>query len=165
MESKGYFSIKQDSGIVATGSFWCSACLCGKPLDDQSPDPRYCLGCYDFLLEEARLYGASKPSWIPKAKEPEIMGEKSIKVSGDMRTIMSTVNDKKTKVDIIPSQTSKVTHGKRGPKHRDLPLELVKQLAGQGLGSKAIVSRLKAEKVDISYKTVQRILSGERKQL
>ena len=71
---------------------------------------------------------------------------------------MSTSDDKKTTVDIIKPLVAKVTRGKRGPKHRDLPRDLIRQLAGEGMGSKAIASQLKREQgIAVSYKTIQRI--------
>ena len=63
-------------------------------------------------------------------------------------------------MDIIPAVARKVTHEKRGPKHRDMPEDLMRQLAGQGMGSKAIAARLRTEGVDVSYKTIQRRLQG-----
>ena len=44
-----------------------------------------------------------------------------------------------------------------------LPRELISQWAGEGMGSKAIASKLNSELgIKVSYKTVQRVLSGER---
>jgi len=58
----------------------------------------------------------------------------------------------------------KATGTKRGPKRRQLPEDLIKQWSSEGMGSKAITSQLKAELgITVSYKTIQRILSGERK--
>jgi len=75
---------------------------------------------------------------------------------------MSTVNGKKSEVDIIQPPVSKVTHEKRGPKQKALPQELIKQWVGEGMGSKAIASRLKSELgIKVSYKTVQRALSNK----
>lgn len=80
--------------------------------------------------------------------------------------IMSTLGSKKFKEDIINPPAMSRARGKRGPKHRRLPEDLIRQLADQGMGSKAIAGWLKAERgVTVSYKTIQRILSGERKQL
>jgi hypothetical protein len=59
----GYFSIKMDM----TFPCFCSACLVGKTANEQSPDPRYCQSCYEFLLKEASLLdGSRRPAWIPK---------------------------------------------------------------------------------------------------
>lgn len=53
---------------TATG-FFCEACLSDKPLDDISPDLRYCQGCYNFLSNEARrLDRKAIPFWVPRAK-------------------------------------------------------------------------------------------------
>lgn len=76
---------------------------------------------------------------------------------------MSTLNGRNSKVDIIQPLVAKVTRGKRGPKHKALPHELIKQWAGEGMGSKAIATKLRTEQgITVSYKTIQRVLSGER---
>ena len=77
---------------------------------------------------------------------------------------MSTLNDKKSEVDIIQPSVAKVTREKRGPKQKALPQELIRQLAGKNMGSKAIATHLRREMgIHVSYKTIQRVLSGERK--
>jgi hypothetical protein len=48
---------------------------------------------------------------------------------------------------------------KQGRPKKRVPSELIKQLSLAGLGAKAISSRLKHQDYDVSYKTVQRILS------
>jgi hypothetical protein len=51
------------------------------------------------------------------------------------------------------------------PKHyekRELPEELIRQLSSEGMGSRAIASTLKKRDIIVSYKTIQRVLSGER---
>jgi len=137
--------------------------MVGKPPTDGSPDPRYCQSCYDFLLEEAALLtGTTRPKWIPRRQES---GQNLIPVSGDGYGIMSTVEDKKNTVDIIHPPVTYRT-AKRGPKHRRLPEDLIANLADEGMGSKAIASILKAKHgIGVSYKTVQRVLSGKRQQL
>jgi hypothetical protein len=80
---------------------------------------------------------------------------------------MSTINDAKTGTDIAqPADSSlHIFSGskKRGPKLRDLPESLIRRWAEEGLGSKAIASRLDSELgIKVSYKTVQRLLSGKR---
>ena len=169
MQNNGYFSAEPDREIINAGSFFCHACLVGKPASELSPDPRYCQDCYDFLLKEAEMLPDNKrPKWVPRAQSEKDStgknsGQKSIQVSRDVVLNMSTVNDKKSKVDIFQPSVGKVTSGKRGPKHKALPLELITQWAGQGMGSKAIASKLNSEiGIKVSYKTIQRLLSGER---
>jgi len=134
---------------------------------EQSPDPRYCQGCCDFLLKEAEMLPATRrPAWMPKPQKPEKAHKKQYQVSQVGGGIMSTLADKKSEVDIIHPSVMSRASGKRGPKRRRLPEDLIRQLAGEGMGSKAIAGWLKAERgVTVSYKTIQRILSGERKQL
>ena len=157
------FSVEQDKEIIKDGGFFCNACLVGKPAIEQSPDPRYCQGCYDFLLKEAELLGGnSRPGWIPKntRKSIENYPEKVIKVARHANLNMSTSADQKIKVDIIsPRDATR----KRGPKPKSLPENFILDLAQQGLGSKAITSRLKKDQgVTVSYKTIQRLLACQR---
>jgi len=145
--------------------FFCQACLEDNPPNEASPDERYCQDCYEFLLEEAKLLSAGQfPKWRPQHNKQKIEGEKTIPVSPDEYPIMSNMESKNFVLDKIqPSVATKVISN-RGRKRRALPLELITQLADEGLGSWAIASRLKDEQsLDISYKTIQRILSGERK--
>lgn len=84
MPNDGYFSIKRDNEIIAAGDFFCQACVVGKPLDDQSPDPRYCISCYEVLLKEAELLDPHhRPKWIPK--QPRIDKKQPVGVAGVTR--------------------------------------------------------------------------------
>lgn len=141
--------------------FYCQACLMDKPASEASPDPRYCLSCYDFLLQEAEMLPSrTRPAWIPL--KGKIGHQKTALVSRDSSVNMSTVNNKKSAVDIIQPSVAKVTRGKRGPKQKALPQELIKQWTGEGMGSKAIASRLNRELgIKVSYKTIQRALTAK----
>lgn len=157
-----YFDIKRDTVIISQGGFFCQGCLIGKPMDDQSPDPRYCVECYEFLCKEAELVHPSrKPSWVPK--QPKIAGKKVCRVVPYGAGIMSTLESKKITVDIIQPSGGKGTHKKRGPKHRELPEDLIRELADGDLGAKAIAAALKRKQgIIVSYKTIQRVLAGRR---
>jgi len=157
-----YFDIQRDIEIETTGGFFCQACVVGKPASEQSPDPRYCLGCYEFLLHEASLLNPrNRPRWVPRAAEQAKIGTQKVnKVEEDTSLIMSPINDQKSKVDIIRPETPKVTFAKRGPKITELPDDLIRQWASEGVGSKAISTRLKAKGYFVSYKTIQRRLQG-----
>lgn len=156
------FDIKRDNELIAVGShFWCQGCLVARPLDDHSPDPRYCLMCYEFLSKEAAMLNKWKlPDWVPKPQRGE---ETTGDIPQHSPRIMSTVADRKSRVDIIRPSVGGITRKKRGPKHRELPEEVIKELSEQGLGSKAISTRLReTQGIEVSYKTIQRILSGQR---
>ena len=150
-----------------TTGFFCHACLEDKLAPEVSPDSRYCQGCYDFLLKEAEMdsrrgVGDWKP--IKPYNKAEIGGEKTAQVSNPMRTIKSTLEGEKSKVDIIQPRVASGATKKRGRKFKHLPEDFIKQLADKGMGSKAIATQLKREHgIDVSYKTIQRVLSGERK--
>ena len=154
----GYFDIKGDIVIEKAGGFFCEACLVAKPpTEDVSPDPRYCPSCYEFLLIEASILPQSqRPKWIPRMSPrtlPEglVKGDKKEKsrypIPNHVVLIMSTPGSQET----------------RGRKHRALPMELITRWAGEGMGGKAIAARLKGEHgIKVSYKTIQRLLTGQR---
>ncbi len=149
-------------------SFFCHACLEDKSASEQSLDTRYCLGCFGFLKNEAEmLTDRHRHDWMPitpdKAPEANRTAKQSVVIVGEGSQIMSTLDDNKIEVDIIQPLVVKVTREKRGPKYKALPQELIEQWAGEGMGSKAIASKLKGELgTKVSYKTIQRLLSGER---
>ncbi|MFC2024460.1 helix-turn-helix domain-containing protein [Chloroflexota bacterium] len=168
--TKHNFDTKLDISIIHAGGFFCHACLIDKSAEELSPDPRYCLGCYNFLVEEAKMSTRRcNVGWKPIVTSAGFIqgreqGEKIAQVSPDVRTIMSTLESKKSEVDIIQPVVISKEIRKRGPKPRSLPEDFIRQLASEGTGSKAIATRLKAEGVTVSYKTIQRVLSGERNQ-
>lgn len=50
-----------------SGGFFCRACLREREPKQTSPDPRYCVECYDFLTKEARGSVNSRGQWVPLA--------------------------------------------------------------------------------------------------
>ena len=137
--------------------FFCHACLADKPVIEASSDPRYCQACCEILKNEASLLDPRKrPAWIHRISELNKTAQKANRVSWHSDGIMSTLNYEKSKVDIISSPAPFKISGKRGPKHRWLPEDLIRELAAAGMGSKAIVTKLKKEDgTIISYKTIQ----------
>lgn len=137
------------------GHFFCEACLINKLFDEQSPDPQYCHGCYEFLLQEAATLTSKgftgRPWWWPMAQQ----GVDTLKIPATpLPTIMSTeIEDIK-----LPQPPS---GSKRGPKATELPDDLIRQWAGQGMSSKAIAGKLAEEhRIFVSYKTIKRRLQG-----
>jgi hypothetical protein len=165
MPNDGYFDIKRDNKLIAAGThFWCEACLVARPIDNQSLDPRYCQGCYEVLVMEAEMLKETgtwrRPEWLPTASPDTKRGAKK---DGDTPTPipqnMSTLKDEKITVDIIRPRI-----GKRGPRKMELPDDKIKQLHEDGMEAKAIATQLKREHgIEVSYKTIQRLLSGERR--
>ncbi len=183
------FDAKRDRELIAAGThFWCEGCLTAQPKDDQSPDPRYCQRCCDFLSREAELLtGWQRPSWVPKlakersgekpaadksqeatkpSKPPQLRGTQFQGIPpqppADHQSIMSTPASEKSEGDIIAPSVSVVTAAKRGPKHKILPEDRIRRW-GKKMGSKAIATKLREELgINVSYKTIQRILNGKR---
>ncbi len=146
--------------------FFCYTCLEDKPATEASPDPRYCQGCYDFLTKEAELLDGRKPTWVPKDSQSITRTplEPSCKPLQQASGVGHNYIDTQIGSGIVSTVESKKDASKRGPKQKALPQELIEQWADQGMGSKAIASRLNNELgITVSYKTIQRLLSGERK--
>jgi hypothetical protein len=164
LHNEPMFSIKCYNKLITAGThFWCEACLVARPLGKRSPDERYCQGCYDFLLKEAEMLTGhiKKETWIPRKNGQQNQPYVSQYGGG----IKSTLGDKKIGVDIIQPSVVKDTRGKRGPKPKVLPYDLINQWAGEGMGSKAIASKLNNELgIKVSYKTIQRTLAGVREE-
>ncbi len=141
---------------------FCLACLTGKKRTQMShKDIRYCLECqpvveyeYSLLADKShvRRYKPVKPEAILKAIEsPSVdMG------TGEEKTKMSTLNCPSSTVDKFRPRGRPKTY-----KKRELPEELIKQLS-QEMGSKAIVTELRNRGINVSYKTIQRLLTGQR---
>lgn len=167
MPNNGYFDSERDKAIIEAGGFFCQGCLVGKPAVVQSQDPRYCQGCYDFFLKEAEMLSETKrPRWIPKPQKPKITRKKQYHVSQDVVLNMATVKDKKTEVATFNPADAIRTLPKRGPKHKVLPVELITQWASEGMGYKRISAKLKVEHgIEVGFRTVARVVKGERKQL
>jgi hypothetical protein len=154
-----YFSIKRDN----TYPCFCLGCLVGKKQSEMSQkDARYCLECQPIIQYEYSLladkgswkrYKPTNPTGNLGAYEPLDLGMGMHKEN----VIKSTSNENPVRVDKIQATTPK-----RGRKKRELPEELIKQLQGKDMGSKAIATKLKERGIDVSYKTIQRVLAGER---
>jgi hypothetical protein len=91
-------------------------------------------------------------------------GQTVQEVSGVGRANMSTLDDKRTRVDKLEPVTPKRPIGRKpGPRPMFLPTDRVRHLAGQGLGAKAIATLLRRDdQLDVSYKTVERLLRGQK---
>jgi len=150
-----YFDIKRDKQFP----YFCHACLIGK--SEMSQDNRYCPSCYDFLLKEVELDTSWRtPAWKPilHSTASKSEGIETAGVSQGIRTIMATVNGGKSEVAKIEARIPQRTET-RGRKRRQLPEELMRQLASEGMGGKAIATQLRKEHgVKVGFRTIYRIL-------
>jgi hypothetical protein len=154
----GQFQDLRDTKHLITskpGMFWCYTHLADLPLEKQAPDPRYCQECFEVLSQEAKDTGVrhskKAPWWLPAVsgackKNSDVV----LEGGGNMSTLKaqnSTVDKLSRPVVIRP-----------GPKSKVLPMDLIKQLVSEGQGSKMIAKRLTSDGIDVSYKTIQRLL-------
>ena len=134
--------------MSANDCFFCLGCLEDKTIGEQSPDSRYCQGCCEFLLNEAKmLTGGKRPSWIPKVNReappstPEPLSEHVEQARGCDK-ISIGVSDRV-----------------RGRKPINIPMELINNLVKEGFTScRAISQQLKGYGIDCSYRTVARMI-------
>ncbi len=157
------FDATRDAALIKAGThFYCQGHLCARPIEEQSADPRYCRSCCDFLLQEAELAGGHyrKAAWMPKIDGAG--GQPLAPIPLDGGGNMSTVMTPKNEVDIIAPRER--TQKRRGPKQKALPVKVIMRWAEkEEMGSKAIATRLGKERdIKVSYKTIQRILNGQR---
>ena len=158
-----YFNSEHDTHIVNSGGFFCYACLVGKPSKEQSSDYRYCVRCYKFLfVEMERDARRRNTDWYHNNTDDNKASQVEVAQGVAQRRNMSTSENRETTVDIIQPQDGVKPRGRRRPKHRELPEDLVMQLSNEGMGSKAISTKLKEQGTEVSYKTIQRVLLGER---
>ena len=160
-------SYYDDNGTLMRddGKFRCQACLECKHLSELSlKDARYCDFCQPIIEYEYSLLstGSHSKRYKPmplKSKSTSTEVPPIYKPTGEEKMKMSTPDEKPVTVDNFKPRGR--------PKHykkRELPIDLIKQLYTQDIGSKAIATRLKVgHGTKVSYKTIQRILSGERK--
>ena len=144
--SNGYFNIGKEMEMVKAGGFFCESCLVGKPKTDISPDPRYCQGCYDFLVKEAEmLSGKGRPAWMPRTPPPEPALTSSGYVP-DRAKAVPKLKHKEITIGVIGTP---------------LEIVIVRKLHEGGVSIRAIEKKLKAEGIKTSRSTIQRILRKE----
>lgn len=62
-----YYQLIYQPELKRAGThFFCHCCLVHRPLDDRSPDERYCQQCCEFLLKEADIQRIKRADWIPR---------------------------------------------------------------------------------------------------
>ena len=133
-------------------TFWCYTHLADLPLDERSPDPRYCKACNAVLTRDREVSRASgnfrKPWWVPQnAKRTgkdivvvEIQGPQAmssqkglIPISGNGTPTLNESKNKDSEKGIIHHRPRE-TLGKR----HHLPIKRNKQLVFDGMGSRRL---------------------------
>lgn len=158
-------SSKHDREIIDAGGFYCAACLVDKPLDDRSPDPRYCLGCYEFLLSEAtQLPPKKRPVWIPRIKTLKKKA-KPVLIKKCAKTPKKK-HPPKIPPAIVFAQPDSDSRGAGGiPGGRPgavLPVGKIIQWADQDMKVPDILKKLESQGIKVSRRTIYNILAGQR---
>ena len=145
---KGGMRVTEDSnpsGIIHDGSFLCYACLDRKDLVHISPDPRYCQGCYDFLVDEAKqLRLGEHPNWVPRQPNgAEKLSQKSSRLSSEAGNTSPFLGQG--------------GQGQGRPR-KAVSLAAIKALRAEGLTVRAIAARLEDEGQKVSRSTIFRVI-------
>ncbi len=145
-----YFDIERDKQFPC----FCQGCLVGKTETEMSQEnTRYCLECQPSIEKEYSLLSRQKRRQIEPSNVAHIENG-----TDKPKTKMSTLNSPSAEVDNFRPTGRPKTY-----KKRPLPDGKIKQLHKGGMGPKAIATQLKRQQgIDVSYKTIQRVLSGER---
>jgi len=151
-----YFNIQKDKAIIKKGGFMCNGCLIGKPLSQQSPkDARYCVDCQPIIEYEYALsaeHSGRKSRYEERAaRELDVCKEKTILSRTNPQNIYEC--QKEARPPLLPS---------RGRPRKDIPFGLIHKLAKEGLSLREIAKELKGQEIEVSYRTISRVLSGER---
>jgi hypothetical protein len=172
---KQEFSAARDRALIEAGThFYCQGHLGARPIEEQSEDPRYCRSCCVFLSQEAEQ-SHSRAAWVPRVKGKRVRAANAVHdtppaapqpdrtplVKGDTIPAQCPVPSPESQPIMSTPKPSLVR--RRGPKQKNLPVGEIKRWEKEGLGSKRIAARLKGQGVEVSYKTIQRILNGQRK--
>ena len=144
--------------------FFCQACLEDKPKRERSEeDFRYCNLCQPVIEGEYRAIVESKGRPLTSLYKPILRVPLSDPMESHTelkKSKMSTLIETPVTVDNFRPPDRPKTY-----KKQELPEPLIKEMKIAGMGAKAIATRLKVEQdINVSYKTIQRMLSGERKE-
>jgi hypothetical protein len=168
VEINHYADLSDTSHLIKSkeGMFYCYTHLGDLPLEKQSSDPRYCQQCYEVLKDEYRdmvkSHTRHRSWWVPvnSTGKPDVV--KTSLLLGQGGGIMHTVNSQNSTVckinPAVPQTTMPVFIDGRGRKPTDLPVEQIKELSDQGMGSKMIAAKLQETGISISYSTILRRL-------
>lgn len=131
--------------------FLCRACCEKLPLEKMSKDARYCGFCQGFIEDEYRVRAEGRDISLESLYKP--------------LERLSTVKEGGTNLlcgENVPSM--KLSHQKGPYQKQELPEKLILDMSHQGRGSRVIAAYLGLQGIYISYRTVQRVIRGERKQ-
>ncbi len=154
-----YFTMARDKQFA----YFCRGCLEGKTKEQISRrDTRYCVTCQPLVERE---YTQLRQRYIPipynhqNPLEDALYNADNEIPAGEQNTKMSMLNSETASLDNFKPRGRPKTY-----KKRQLPEREIKKLYDGGMGAWAIATKLKKEEgIEVSYKTIQRVLSGERK--
>ena len=160
MMTKGIFDLKRDKEVIDNKGFWCHACLMGKSAEEESPDPRYCLGCFSFLKGETGQdwlnETSSKPVPVPPVENTPVVGK------------IAPQGLQAPRGDILPPTTgARVT--KKGVTKRqrivgeggDSVTAQIAILTARGFSCRAISETLRSRGIQLSHMAVHRRQTGQ----
>lgn len=130
-----------------------------------------CSKCGHHVTDGVTVYGecpdCHASSWLCHLRSQDdskgkISGNEALAPVITPPVILSQENEPLHNWDKITLSKSQAGKSRLGRKQHPIPGDLIKQLASQGHSSRQIAEKLSEHGTNTSYKTVQRVLSGQR---
>ena len=162
-----YFSELYRPELAKAGThFFCHACLVHRPVDDRSPDERYCQQCFEFLSDE--MAAAKKNNQKQAAWWPKITAEKQPQETAPEKCAKNAVeiaNNKTlpTRLFAQPDNEPETPDGGlKGRPVMSLPMEKILAMFASGEKVPDIKKQLEAEGIKVSRRSLYYIKAGQR---
>ena len=152
-----YFSELYRPELAKAGThFFCHACLVHRPVDDRSPDERYCQQCFEFLSDEmaaAKKNNQKQAAWWPEASDKCAKNTDEIANKETLPTRLFAQPDK------APEPPDS---GLKGRPVMSLPMEKILAMFASGEKVPDIKKQLEAEGIKVSRRSLYYIKAGQR---
>jgi len=146
--------MQRDTQLINSGThFWCSGHLSAIRISERSAkDPRYCNACQSIIESSYKELGQGYvyAKQLKKAANTPVEGLKTPLEGTPNRTETPLLKpDGKTHTGIL-------SH--RGRSKIAVPKDKILELSAKGIPSRSIASRLAVDGINVSYRTVSRVL-------
>ncbi|MBN1189577.1 MAG: hypothetical protein JXA46_07490 [Dehalococcoidales bacterium] len=156
------FEMESEMDKIESGEyFWCKGHIGAVPINEISPDRRYCLDCYNVLKAEASQSGSwRKASWIPKDNTGKLSGSHHTAMENNKKPVTTLWMVKDTTLPDVTVPEADFIKPQEYEWTPDAVISRCRELASQGISTRSISAQLEKEGVRISHMTVARKLQS-----